>query len=84
MSPAQHGFLRHRALGTEAVYRILDASGPTVEVEVVRAPGLDAGARLTFTREAAQAMDRLATAVAGAPTAARLSRLHPGPRSERA
>jgi hypothetical protein len=57
---ADHGLLRRRALGTEAVYRILDVDQVTVRVEVVRAPGLKPGMQLTFTREAAAAMERIA------------------------
>jgi hypothetical protein len=45
------GQLRRRtSLGTEAVYRICEVSGASVEVEVVRAPGLTPGRRFVFTR----------------------------------
>jgi len=49
--------LRHRALGEEALYRLVDgAASQLVELEVVRAPGLGAGARVRVTRGAASAM----------------------------
>jgi hypothetical protein len=48
--------LRHRALGSEAIYRVPRSGGSTVEVEVVAAPGLEAGTRLHVTTAAAAAM----------------------------
>jgi hypothetical protein len=56
--------LRHSALGSEAMYRVLRSRGSTVEVEVVAAPGLEAGTRLHLTTAAAAAMG-LDTAGAG-------------------
>lgn len=53
--------LRHRALGTEAVYRVIAAEGELVEVEVVRAPGLEAGTRLRLTQRDARAMEQIST-----------------------
>ena len=50
------GVLRQRVLGSEGVYRVLHRSGSTVEVEVIAAPGLEAGARLHLTVAAAAAM----------------------------
>jgi hypothetical protein len=50
------GVLRHSALGSEAMYRVLRSRGSTVEVEVVAAPGLEAGTRLHLTTAAAAAM----------------------------
>ena len=50
------GVLRHRVLGSEAGYRVLHRSGSTVELEVIAAPGLEAGARLHLTIAAAAAM----------------------------
>jgi len=47
------GLLRRRALGTEALYRVLGVSGPLVEVEVVHAPGLERGTRMRLTAGAA-------------------------------
>jgi hypothetical protein len=58
------GVLRHSALGSDAVYRVLRSWGSTVEVEVVAAPGLEAGARLHLTTPAAAGMG-LDTAGAG-------------------
>jgi hypothetical protein len=50
------GVLRHDALGSEAVYRVLRSWGSTVEVEVVSAPGLEPGARHHLTAAAAASM----------------------------
>ena len=51
-----HGLLKHRALGTEAVYRVLDVADRLVSVEVVDAPGLEQGTRFQITRRAAKSM----------------------------
>jgi hypothetical protein len=48
--------LRHSALGSEAVYRVLNTRGSIVEVEVITAPGLEEGTRLHLTTVAAAAM----------------------------
>jgi hypothetical protein len=40
---------RRRQLGTEAVYRVLAVTGDMVRVEVIRAPGLTAGAEFRFS-----------------------------------
>jgi len=53
------GLLCRRALGTEAVYRVIATEGDCVEVEVVRAPGLEAGARIRLTQRDARAMEPL-------------------------
>jgi hypothetical protein len=58
------GVLRHSALGSEAVYRVLHRRGSTVEVVVIAAPGLEPGARLVLTAAAAASMG-LDTAGAG-------------------
>jgi hypothetical protein len=47
--------LRYRALGSESLFRVLGATGPTVEVEVVSAPGLVPGARLHLSLAGARA-----------------------------
>ena len=47
---------RHELLGTVAVYRVVDIEGPLVLVEVIQAPGLEAGARFRFTEEAVRRM----------------------------
>jgi hypothetical protein len=45
------GQLRRRiSLGTEAVYRVCEVGSTSVQVEVVRAPGLQPGRRFVFTR----------------------------------
>ena len=64
--------LRHRRLGTEAVYRVLAVGAETVTVEVVRAPGLERGTRMRLMADAARAMERLDTGSEPAPAAARL------------
>jgi hypothetical protein len=51
--------LRHRRLGSEAVYRVLAAGADVVTVEVVRAPGLERGTRMRLTADAARAMEHL-------------------------
>ena len=51
-----HGLLKHRALGSEAVYRVIDVADRLVSVEVVEAPGLERGTRFEITRRAAKAM----------------------------
>jgi hypothetical protein len=48
---------RQVVLGTEAVYRVCSCSDELIEVEVVRAPGLQPGDRFNVTRDAAQDMD---------------------------
>jgi hypothetical protein len=44
-------------LGTDALYRVCEFGEDLVEVEVVRAPGLQAGRRLSLTRDAVEKMD---------------------------
>jgi hypothetical protein len=56
MALSPHGLLKHRALGTEAVYRVIDVADRLVSVEVVEAPGLEEGTRFQITRSAAKAM----------------------------
>lgn len=51
--------LSRRSLGTEAVYRVVCYTDARVQVEVVEAPRLNPGARLTLTRGAAQAICNL-------------------------
>jgi hypothetical protein len=48
--------LRDSCLGQEALYRVVDIVGELVEVEVVRAPGLETGTRLNFTQDAVHHM----------------------------
>jgi len=48
--------LRHQALSSEAVYRVLRDDGELVSVEVLAAPGLEHGTRLTITAQSARAM----------------------------
>jgi hypothetical protein len=58
--PVEGQLLKRTVLGSEAVYRVLGRNARGVEVEVVRAPGLSAGSRFTFTLEDVLAMDPLA------------------------
>ncbi len=51
--------LRRRALGSDSIYRVRAATGPTVQVEVVEAPGMKPGARIELCVTAARALDRL-------------------------
>jgi len=48
--------LRRSALRTDGVYRVLRRSGPTVEVEVITAPGLAPGTHVRLSAEAVRAM----------------------------
>ncbi len=48
--------LHNRVLDSEGEYREVARSGPTVELEVVSAPGLAAGTHVHVTAEAARAM----------------------------
>ncbi len=57
--PRAGQFLKNRALGTEAFYRVVGKNARGVEVEVVDAPGLLPGARFTFSEEAVLSMDAL-------------------------
>jgi len=49
---AVHKLLRHCVLGGEAFYRVVDAAGEIVEVEVVSAPGLEPGTHVRLTQAA--------------------------------
>ena len=49
--------LKHRALGTDAFYRVLAENSRGAEVEVVDAPGLESGSRFTFSRKDVLAME---------------------------
>jgi hypothetical protein len=53
---AVHKLLRHRVLGGEAFYRVVDAAGQIVEVEVVSAPGLEPGTHVRLTQAAVGSM----------------------------
>jgi len=57
VEPAVGQLRRQVVLESEAVYRICDLGPPSIEVEVVRAPGLAAGARYRFTTAAVRAME---------------------------
>jgi hypothetical protein len=60
-SPLAKGELRRKELhGTVATYRVVDLADEHALVEVVDAPGLDAGARFWFTQDAVGAMTLVA------------------------
>ena len=52
--------LRHRSLSGDALYRVVGSDPDIVEVEVVSAPGLEAGTRLRFTQAAVADMSIVA------------------------
>jgi hypothetical protein len=47
---------RQQRLDSEAIYRVTDLTPSFAHVEVVEAPGLQAGQRFKFTRDAVRAM----------------------------
>ena len=51
--------LRRQALGTVAMYRVVQDGGETVTVEVVEAPGLPAGFLMRLDAADAQAMETI-------------------------
>jgi hypothetical protein len=58
--PDDTGFLlRHRALGSEAIYRVLEEGDEIVTAEVIQAPGLARGTRVRLMARACRAMERL-------------------------
>ena len=61
--------LRRRALGSEAVYRVLDDEGDVVLVEVVEAPGLQPGTRIRLAAADARAMEGGGQAIDHSPPA---------------
>jgi len=71
-------YLRNRVLGSEAVYEVLSEEGGCVTVEVIRAPGLEAGTRLRILARAAAAMERLEPAAAQAARRRRFADPAPG------
>ena len=52
----RRGLLLDRRLGKDALYRVVDVRGEVVEVEVVRAPGLESGTHVRFTQNAVSHM----------------------------
>jgi hypothetical protein len=71
-------YLRNRVLGSEAVYEVLSEEGGCVTVEVIYAPGLEAGTRLRILARAAAAMERLEPATAEAARRSRFTDSLPG------
>jgi hypothetical protein len=49
--------VRHRALGSEGMYRVLEPRGSIVEMEVITAPGLLPGTHVQMCAAAARAME---------------------------
>jgi hypothetical protein len=56
---AANCFVRHRMLGSEAVYELLEQGDETSTAVVVHAPGLAAGARIRLLTSAISAMERV-------------------------
>jgi hypothetical protein len=54
---AERRFVRHRALGTVALYEIIEERGELVTVEVLDAPGLAPGMRVALLKSATRAME---------------------------
>jgi hypothetical protein len=52
-------FVRRRALGTEAIYEIVEDGPKLVTAEVVSAPGLQPGTRVAMLASAVRAMDEV-------------------------
>ena len=52
----RRGLLLDRRLGEDALYRVVGVRGEVVEVEVVRAPGLQSGTHIRFTQDAVSHM----------------------------
>ena len=57
LEPGQ--IVRNRMLGSEATYRIVEARGENVLVEVIEAPGLEPEYRFEMLAEAAARMERI-------------------------
>ena len=51
---------RCQLFSTDALYRVVEVGEQLVECVVVRAPGLDAGTHVRFTRAAVAAMSTIA------------------------
>ena len=51
------GVVRRRLFGSQATYRVCDQFSGLVRVEVIAAPGLRAGQRFVFTRQAVGGME---------------------------
>lgn len=60
--PTNERFLRHHALGSEALYEVLAEADGIVTAEVVSAPGLAAGTRVRILARAAAAMEPVSAA----------------------
>jgi hypothetical protein len=56
---APRRFVRHSALGTQAIYEIVEESRELVTAEVLEAPGLAPGTRVRMLASAARAMDEV-------------------------
>ncbi|HLW96803.1 MAG TPA: hypothetical protein VKS25_15610 [Solirubrobacteraceae bacterium] len=59
-NPPIGAFMRHSALGSEAVYEVIAAGGDIVTATVVSAPGLPAGMEVRLTARDARAMEHFA------------------------
>jgi hypothetical protein len=56
--PVRGKLLRHRVLGSDACYRVVRWTEPTVEVEVVNAPALSRGTRLRLSAPYVRSVQR--------------------------
>jgi hypothetical protein len=61
---ARRRLVRRAALGSEALYALLEEGGEVVTAEVISAPGLAAGSRIRLMASAVAAMERLPAAPA--------------------
>jgi hypothetical protein len=59
MSPRVGDLVRYRRLGSAATYRVCALDDDLVELEVIEGPGLRAGRRFKFTRDALGKMERV-------------------------
>ena len=57
-------FVRHSALGTQALYEIVEERGALVTAAVLQAPGLEPGTQVSLLASDARAMERLEPAQA--------------------
>jgi hypothetical protein len=70
---ANSSYLRHRALGSTALYKVLSDSDGIVTVSVVSAPGLESGTRVRLLARVAETMERHQV-VSASPARTRFSR----------
>lgn len=64
-------YLRHRALGSSALYKVVSDSEGIVTASVVSAPGLEPGTSIRFLARVAETMERYQGATSRTPVRAR-------------